>query len=85
MNGPKDQAGGCLADLLFYGVNIQIYALRNMYVKFFSRKFTQINSPQKVYIFLSDFVNLFDIFVDFLHQKTEVNYSNTNFILIGET
>ena len=29
VNGPKDQAGGCLADLLFCVANIQIYTLQN--------------------------------------------------------
>ncbi len=24
VNGPKDQAGGCLADLLFYVINVRI-------------------------------------------------------------
>jgi len=37
VNGPKDQAGGCLADLLFYGINIQIYALQNICPCFFPR------------------------------------------------
>ena len=66
MNGPKDQAGGCLADLLFYGVNIQIYAVRNIYGNFFSKMFTQINSPQKIKVFLIDLAILFETIVDFL-------------------
>jgi len=28
VNGPKDQAGGCLADLLFCATNIMIYILQ---------------------------------------------------------
>lgn len=60
VNGPKDQAGGCLADLLFYAVNIQIYAVRNIYGSFFSRMFTQINAPQKITFILINVAILFD-------------------------
>ena len=68
VNGPKDQAGGCLADLLFYGVNIQIYALRNIYGNFF---FQDVYSDQffsKNKDFLIGLEILFDAIVDFPDQ-----------------
>jgi hypothetical protein len=85
VNGPKDQAGGCLADLLFYGVNIQIYDVRNIYGNFFSRMFTQINSPQKIKAFLIDVSILFDTIIDLPDHQMKPNFSKPNFMLIDKT
>jgi len=47
VNGPKDQAGGCLADLLFCATNIQIYTLQQYLFGFSSTDVYQINSNLK--------------------------------------
>ena len=43
VNGPKDQAGGCLADLLFCFINILIYCYPRFCQLIFFKKFIEIN------------------------------------------
>jgi len=48
VNGPKDQAGGCLADLLFCFINIQISIIQKICRYFIRWIFIQINLPSFV-------------------------------------
>ena len=50
VNGPKDQAGGCLADLLFCATNIKIYTIQK-YLNRFS--LTEVYSDQFYFSFRS--------------------------------
>jgi hypothetical protein len=48
VNGPKDQAGGCLTGLLFCLINILISVIQNFDRKFFLENLDQFGPEKKI-------------------------------------